>query len=256
MVEPGLVIVIPVYNEARRLPRTLPEVRDFVRSQAEPCGVLFVDDGSRDGSPGLLRAFITLQQAAQPRHRFHLLRIPHAGKGAAVQAGMLAAADWGGGATGVRLMCDADLSTPLTELPRLMKHLKPRGACDVVIASREMPDSRLDPPQPWHRRLMARLFRRLRRGLVLPNLRDTQCGFKLFTAEAAAKLFPRLQEHGFVFDVELLTLADAMGMTIGEVGVAWHNDRDSRVRPVRDALGMFWKLLRIRQRVREDLTQT
>ena len=150
-------------------------------------------------------------------------------------------------ATGtICLLCDADLSTPIEEFDRLRPLL---ATAQIVIASRDMPDSILSPPQPWRRRLLAKSLRAVRRLLLLRGLRDTQCGFKLFTRDAARAIFPRCHIRGFAFDVEALAIAEQLAYTIIEAGVTWRDDRDSRVRPLRDGLKMLAAVFTIWWRV-------
>lgn len=231
-----LSIVIPAWNEARRIAATLQQLDAFAEGAACACEVIIVDDGSTDDTATVVASF-------QPsRMALGLIRRAHAGKGACVREGMLAAT---GDAV---LMTDADLSAPLEQVPRLIERL---GAeADIVIGSRRMPDSVLDPPQPPLRRLMERTFRTLRRAILLPDIRDTQCGFKLFTRGAAQAVFPRVTVGSFAFDCEALAIARSLGLRIREVGILWRNHPDSRVRPVRDSLRVLLDLVRIRRRMR------
>ncbi len=233
---PELSIVIPAYNEARRLGPTLARIGTYLHAAARSAEVLVVDDGSRDGTAEVAR-----RSGAAAGLELRLLgREGHRGKGASVREGMLAAR----GAR--RLMCDADLSTPIEELERLEAALNAGG--DIAIGSRDMPDSRLDPPQPLARRLAAWSFRALRRRLLLPDLRDTQCGFKLFTAAAADDLFSRATVDGWLFDCEVLALARRRGYRVCEVGVLWRDDRDTRVKPAVVCVNALPTLLAIRRR--------
>jgi dolichyl-phosphate beta-glucosyltransferase len=237
-VVPALSIVIPAYNEARRLGPTLARLGAFLQSAERGVEVLVVDDGSRDATAEVARraadaAGLPLRLVRREQNR---------GKGASVREGMLAAR----GAR--RLMCDADLSTPIEELARLEAALE-TGA-DIAIGSRDLPASRLEPPQPPARRLAAWIFRALRRRLLLADLRDTQCGFKLFTAAAAADLFARVTVDGWLFDCEVLALARQRGYRIREVGVLWRNDRDTRVWPPAVLVTAVPTLLAIRHRTR------
>src|SRR5207245_5237723 len=134
-------------------------------------------------------------------------------KGAAVRAGMLTA----GGDP--RLFTDADLSTPIDELPRLREQL--HGRCAVAIASRALPLSQIDVHQPGRREAMGRMYNRLLRVAALPGLRDTQCGFKLFTAKAAVACFEPLRTLGFGFDAEVLLRGRRQGWTVAAVRVRW-----------------------------------
>ncbi len=159
------------------------------------------------------------------------------GKGAAVRAGMLQARG------DHRLFTDADLSTPIDELPQLRAQLHDR--CAVAIASRALPLSQIDVHQPGRRETMGRMYNRLLRVVALPGLHDTQCGFKLFTAEAAQLSFEPSRLEGFSFDVETLFVARLRGLRIAEVPVTWRNDAASRVGPL-NGLRAFLDLGKIR----------
>jgi len=200
------------------------------------CEVIVVDDGSRDGTCDIVRRF-----AAEPLDLRLLVSPANCGKGHAVREGMLAA-------TGkLMLMCDADLSTPIPEVEKLLAWLD-RGY-DVVIGSRDMPESVLNPPQPRLRRWLAWGFRAIRRRLLLRELRDTQCGFKLFRRDAARASFSRQATAGWLFDCEVLGIAERLGYRIKEVGVVWGNNPDSRVKPVREAFTALPRLLSIGRRL-------
>jgi dolichyl-phosphate beta-glucosyltransferase len=211
---PSLSIVIPAFNEARRLPKTLVRLHGWLADSPHRHEIVVVDDGSTDGTAEAAReaggeALVLL------RHQ------PNRGKGYAVRRGMLAA-------TGERrLMTDADLSTPIEELPRLMNELD-RGA-EIAIGSRAVPGAQIEVHQPAYREAMGRVFNRVVQSLLLPGLKDTQCGFKLFTARAAKKSFGACRLDGFSFDVEALYVARRSGMRIVEVPVVWRNDEASRV---------------------------
>jgi dolichyl-phosphate beta-glucosyltransferase len=227
---PALSVVIPAYNEARRLPQTLARLRRWAASTSSPVEVVVVDDGSTDQTAEVAREAggddLTLL-----RHE------PNRGKGYAVRRGMLAA----GGER--RLMTDADLSTPIEELPRLMGELD--AGAQIAIGSRAIAGARIEVHQPAYREAMGRIFNRLVQLLLLPGLKDTQCGFKLFSARAATDAFGACRLDGFSFDVEALFVARRQGLRIVEVPVVWRNDEASRV-----SLGgggaAFLDLLRIR----------
>ncbi|MFQ5807670.1 MAG: dolichyl-phosphate beta-glucosyltransferase [Phycisphaerae bacterium] len=236
--KPELSIVIPAYNEAHRIGQTLEALRDHAVRSAACCEVIVVDDGSRDGTAGVVRGF-----TAEPLEIHLLTNATNRGKGYSVRQGMLAAT------ADVVLMCDADLSAPIEGVEKLLPWLE-RGY-DVVIGSRDQPDSKLDPPQPLPRRLMAWVFRALRRRLLLPNLQDTQCGFKLFRRDAARAIFSRQTIDGWLFDCEVLGIADRLGYRIKEVGVTWRNRPHSRVKPWREAVAALPTLLAIRRRLRK-----
>lgn len=233
---PTLSIIIPAYNEERRIGAALKTVRDFAQRTGRTVELIVVDDGSADATAKRVREFDPGPVALRL-----LSGQPNRGKGAAVKRGMLAA-------TGeLRLMTDADFSTPLGELAKLEPWID-RGF-DVVIASRSLADSILDPPQPFYRRLMGRMMILVRGSMMLRGLRDTQCGFKLFTAAAAKRIFELQTIDGFAFDVEALAIAWKLGLKIKEVGVVWRNDPDSKVRPIADSLRVFKALFEIRRRI-------
>jgi len=143
-----------------------------------------------------------------------------------------------------RVFSDADLSTPIDELPQLRAQLHDR--CAVAIASCALPLSQIDVHQPGRRETMGRMYNRLLRVVALPGLHDTQCGFKVFTAEAAAACFGPLRTKGFGFDAEVLLRARRLGWTVAEVPVRWSHREDSRVSPVRDSARTLLDLLRLR----------
>jgi dolichyl-phosphate beta-glucosyltransferase len=228
---PSLSVVVPAYNEARRLPATLARVGAYLQGLGREHEIVVVDDGSTDATAAVARAAGDVVRVL--RHH------PNRGKGYAARRGMLAA-------TGERrLMTDADLSTPIEELASLEAALD-RGY-DVAIGSRAVAGARIEVRQPAYREAMGRLFNVLVQALLLPGLADTQCGFKLFTAEATEAAFSPCRLDGFSFDVEALYAAQRRGMRIAEVPVVWRNDAATRV-----SLGgggaAFADLLRIRWR--------
>ncbi len=230
MTAPALTVVIPAYNEKARLPATLAKIAPYLRAAHPDHEILVVDDGSTDGTADVARA------AGLPSLSV-IGYAPNRGKGYAVRQGML-------DARGTRrLMTDADLSTPIEDLARLASALD-TGA-DVAIGSRALRTSNVELRQPWYREGMGRLFNVFVRLLVLPDLRDTQCGFKLFTASAAETAFTRARLDGFSFDVETLYIARRRGLRIAEVGVTWRNDEATHV-GLRRGGQAFLDLLRIR----------
>lgn len=229
-------VIVPAYNERRRLPQSLQAIRAYAERSGRTIEVVVVDDGSTDGT-----ADLAAEHAADPLAVRVLRNDGNRGKGYSVRRGMIEA---GGD---VLLLSDADLSTPIEELDKLLPWMD--AGYEVVIGSRAMAESVLDPPQPFFRRLLGRTFGKVRRAIILPDIWDTQCGFKLFRRDAAHAVFPEQQADGFAFDCEVLGLARKMGYRIREVGVTWRDDRDSKVRPVRDSLAILLSLLRIRRRL-------
>jgi dolichyl-phosphate beta-glucosyltransferase len=211
-----LSIVIPCYNEATRLPRSLPVIQEYLRNSGLTYEILVVDDGSKDGTV----AYVEAESAKDPSLR--LLRYgQNHGKGFAVRYGMLRArGQW-------VLFTDADLSTPIGELDRFLPFLE--KGYDVVIASRALPESRLEVHQPWYRERLGRLMNRLIRSVSGLKFSDTQCGFKLFTRRAAQDVFENVTVETWMFDVEALVIAMKLGCPIVDVPVTWINSDESRV---------------------------
>jgi len=232
---PELTIVIPAHNEAVRLPITLPRLAEFVRSIPQACEVILVDDGSTDGTADLARV------AAAMLPLRVLSYAPNRGKGYALRQGVAAARG------AFVLICDADLSAPLAQVDVLLAQLA--AGADVAIGSRDLPTSRLNPPQPWGRRAAAAVFRTVRRQFLVPQLRDTQCGFKLFRGPVAQDVFSRCLEDGWFIDCEVLALACRLGYEVREVGITWGDVPGSKVRPLMTAWAAVPALLRIRRRV-------
>jgi len=227
-----LSLVIPAYNEERRIGATLREVVGYLERQPYPGEVLVVDDGSADGTAAVVEAFA---RSFPGRTQARLLPAPHRGKGHAVKLGMLAAAGE------YRFLCDADLSMPVTEIG---KFLPPSlTGYDIAIGSREGPGARRIG-EPLARHLTGRAFNWFVQAVAVPGVQDTQCGFKCFRAEAAQALFPLQRLDGFAFDVELLFLARRKGMRTVQVPIEWHYRSESKVSPLRDVLGVRWRAWR------------
>ena len=227
MSDPFLSVVIPAFNEAERLPRTLGRLADYLRAFGRAHEILVVDDGSSDATA----------ESARAAGATVLRNDKNRGKGHAVRRGMLEARGQR------RLMTDADLSTPIEELKRFLETMD-RGF-DVVIGSRALPGANIEVHQPWFRENMGRLYNLFVRALAVPGLRDTQCGFKLWTAAAARDAFAPARLDGFSFDVEALYLARKRGYRIAEVPVTWRNDAATRV-GLGTGSAAFPDLLRIR----------
>lgn len=224
---PALSIVIPAFNESTRLPRTLARLREYLQRSPGEWEILVVDDGSADDTA-----------AQAPGTGVRLIRNDrNRGKGYSVRRGMRAARGER------RLMCDADLSTPIEELPRLAQRLD--EGYELAIASRAMAGAKIEIHQSHYRESMGRLFNVCVRAIALPALHDTQCGFKLFSAAAAEDIFSLARLDGFSFDVEALFIARKRGYRIAEVPVVWRNDSASRVRFGAGMLA-FADLIRIR----------
>lgn len=225
-------VVIPVYNEERRLAPSLDEVLSYLRAAGRPWELLVVDDGSSDGTAALVEA----RAAGEPGLR--LLRLGrNRGKGAAVRAGMLAA-------TGeIRLFRDADSSTSIEHLELFLKEFE-KGS-DVVIGSRRVPGVKVLRHQPLLRERLGQGFTLLSRALLVWEVRDFTCGFKAFSAKASEEVFSRQLIERWSFDSEILYIASRLGLRISQVPVTWTDDPASKVRLSRDVVGSFVELLRI-----------
>jgi dolichyl-phosphate beta-glucosyltransferase len=247
---PDVTIVLPAYNEAPRIEPALSELFGYLlrggrprsggRSSDElgPWEVLVVDDGSTDATVAVVEAFADSIRARGREPRLRVLRCPHRGKGGAVTAGVLAA-------TGdLVIFTDADMATPPDQLPLLTAALADH---DIALGSRVQPDGQdRRASQPFHRRLLGRVYRMLAGAWVTGDVPDTQCGFKGFRREVGHDLFGRLKTTGIVFDAEVIHLARRRGYRMAIVPVMWHDVRGSRMR-VRPALALavLWDLVRI-----------
>jgi dolichyl-phosphate beta-glucosyltransferase len=229
-----LSIVIPAYNEARRLPATLQAVSAYLagRPDLDP-ELIVVDDGSTDGTVETLRQLP--DNGVPPRI---LGFAGNRGKGAAVREGMLAASG------DFVLFMDADNSTRVNEVEKLLEAAGPEHP--VVIGSRYVAPGSIKIRQPWYRVAISRAGNRVIQLLLLPGIQDTQCGFKLFSGDAARELAGSLTMDGFSFDMELLAIAKRRGYPITEVPVNWYDTPGARLRPIRSTLQTFRDLLRIR----------
>ena len=211
-------LVVPAFNEAGRIEDCVRSIAAWVRTR--PGGrdweVLVVDDGSTDGTADRAR-----RVAAEERLDLRLIAYaPNRGKGAAIREGVLASKG------DPVLVSDADLSTPLTEFSKLDG---PLAAHEVAIGSRAIDENLVRRRQPLHRVLLGKVGNGMIQLFAVPGIRDTQCGFKLFRAEAARRIFARQRLNGFGFDVEVIAIARHMKLRLVEVPVIWRNDPDSRV---------------------------
>ncbi len=235
----NLSIIIPAYNEARRLGVTLEAIAGRA-AQSELYAsyeVIVVCDGCRDATEQVARSFcgrLPMRIVAYPKNR---------GKGYAVRAGVALSSG--------RLVAfmDADGATPVQEMELLAAPLLSSQA-SIVIGSRRVPGAHLVAPQAFHRRWLGRLFALHARLVLGLAVRDTQCGFKVFQGTVARELFSKVRCDGFAFDLELLALARVYGLRVQEIGVTWREQAGSTVRPLRDGLRMVCSAWRIRGRMR------
>jgi len=230
---PFLSIVVPAYNEAGNISRTLTQMRGYLDRQPWSYEVIVAADGT-DGTREAAAAF------APDDARYSVIgTAQRGGKGKGVRDGVSRA-------TGQIIgFIDADYKTPIDEVDRLLPFL--REGYEVVIGSRAVGESRIERRQPLYRRIGSKGFKWAMRAIVgLWGVADTQCGFKFFQAHIAHDLFSRQKIDGYMFDVEVLRLAMKSGYRIKEVGVLWRDDADSRYDPVAGTLKNARELLRIR----------
>lgn len=239
--KPYLSVVIPSYNESKNIKRNvLDEVIAYLKKQKYDWEVILSDDGSTDGTTQLLNDF------AKKDKRIKVIDNIHAGKGPTVQSGILQAkGEW-------ILFTDFDQSTPLSEIEKLFEY---KEDYHVIIGSREITGAKRDK-EPLHRHVMGKGFNVLVQALAIPGIYDTQCGFKLFTHDAAKDIFSDLVVYGRseeradaftgAFDVEALFLARKKGLKIKEVPITWHHNETDRVSPIKDSLRMLRDIIKVR----------
>lgn len=228
-------IVIPAYNEARRLPATLDAVAAYLRkAEWASAEVLVVDDGSTDATAAVVESHPDAGATVR------LLRNPgNRGKGYSVRHGMLkASGEW-------ILFTDADLSAPIEELEKLVEAATSQGA-DVAIGSRALDRSLIGVHQSGFREQAGRIFNLMMRIVTGLPFWDTQCGFKLFSRRAAREIFRRQRIDRFGFDAEVLFIARQLGLRTIEVPVRWNHVEGTKVHLLTDSLNMFLDLIRIR----------
>lgn len=229
-----LSVVVPAYDEEKRLPPYLESILAYLASTTLSYEIIVVDDGSSDATASVVQRYLETNPAVK------LLRLPqNRGKGFAVRSGMLQASG------ALRLFTDADGATPITELESLLQAVSSGG--DVAIGSRVVSDGRHTVRAHLHRRVMGYVFRSLVNSLLLSRIRDTQCGFKLFTARAANHAFALQRIDDFGFDVEILFILSRNGYRVAEVPVNWNDQKGSKVRLLRDSVRMFLDILKVRR---------
>ncbi|MCD6062296.1 MAG: hypothetical protein K0R82_207 [Flavipsychrobacter sp.] len=211
-----LSLIIPAYNEEDRIIPTLREAYAYLLKKKVPFEILVIDDGSSDNTIGVL------SKLKQELPALHIIPIAkNKGKGNAVRKGMLAAKG------NIRVFADADGSTPIEELDKLLLPLSTSNA-NITIGSRYITSSEVIKAQSKTRIAWSRTVNRLVQGMLLPGILDTHCGFKAFTSDAAERVFSMCTINGWSFDLEVLTIARRLQMTIVEVPVKWANDERSK----------------------------
>ncbi|MFK7800346.1 MAG: dolichyl-phosphate beta-glucosyltransferase [Anaerolineae bacterium] len=235
---PLLTIVVPAYNEGKRLPATLPQIVHYISQQAFGVEVIVVNNNSSDDTRQIADEF------AADYSYIKVIDETRQGKGAAVKTGMLA------GSGEYLFIADADLSMPIGEVSRFLP--PESGDYDVAIGSREAPGAvRYDEPE--YRHIMGRVFNLIVRWFAVPGFHDTQAGFKCFTHEAAHQVFPKQTVDGWAFDVEVLYIAQKQNCKILEVPIEWHYQPNSRINPLRSSYEMFVEVFKIRQKGKQGI---
>jgi len=232
MPKPFLSVVIPAYNEAKRLPLTLIDIDKHLDEQEYSYEIVVVNDGSTDETAEIVARFAPL---------INNLRLidnsENKGKGAVVRQGMLEAKGlW-------RLFMDADNSTSVVEFNKMISYFK--SGYDVVIGSRDVRGSRMMPAQPIHKRLLGRLGNLIIQLFLTRGIWDTQCGFKCYSEDAAEKIFPLTKIDRWGFDAESLALAKVLGYKIKEIPVFWVNDVRTHVK-LKDYLQVLFETVKVR----------
>ena len=233
---PPFSVVIPCYNEAARIGDTVRSTLDYLSTESPEAELIVVNDGSTDATPTIVR-----EALAGAKIETQLLEnFPNRGKGAAVRSGLLAAT------RPIGLFFDADLSTPLSETPKLIEPIA-NGEVEVAFGSRALDRKLIGVHQPWRREQAGRVFNLIVRLATGMPFWDTQCGFKAFRLDVCRPILEKAHTIGFAFDVELLFLAYRAGLRLREVPVRWNHSEGSKVQVVRDSLAMLREVIALRR---------
>lgn len=239
----NLSIIIPVYNEEKRIVKTLQSVETFLcqhKARWQNAEVIVVSDGSQDNTENAVKHLMTkfkeLKFIGYPINK---------GKGYAVRTGV--AASMGR----IVIFMDADGATPITELNKL-SDIMVNNKADIVIGSRRMPETNIMKKQPIHRIFIGHVFSYITRLILQVPFLDTQCGFKVFNGNIGRELFGKCNSDGFAFDVEILYMAIQSGVRVVEHGVDWNDDADSRVSPLQDGFKMLKCIIRLKKYMRKE----
>jgi glycosyltransferase involved in cell wall biosynthesis len=233
---PPFSLVIPCFNEAARIGGTLRVTLDYLTANAPESELIVVNDGSTDATAAIAREMFSQAKIATRL----LENFPNRGKGAAVRSGLLAARE------PIGLFSDADLSTPITETPKLIEPIA-NGEVDIALGSRALDRSLIGVHQPWRREQGGRVFNLLVRVATGLPFWDTQCGFKAFRLDVCRPILEAARINGFAFDVELLFLAHRAGLRIREIPVRWNHAEGSKVSFFRDSLRMLREVIVLRK---------
>lgn len=235
MSDVAISLVIPTFNEEKRLGNTLRSVLSYLQGKRWEFEILVVDDGSTDKTQEI---FLNIAAEYPRQLKFIKNKINH-GKGYVVRQGVLQASK------DYVFFSDADLSTPIYEIEKLLTALQ--GGFDIAIGSRAVNRELIKKHQPWYRDCIGRFFNLCVQLWVLPRIKDTQCGFKGFTKKIAQRIFSQQKLDSFIFDVEILYLARKIDAAVAEIPVEWVNSEDSRFRLTFSNFVTMWRdLLSVR----------
>jgi len=229
-------LIIPTFNEAQRLGNTLRSVISYFQTKQYDFEIIVVDDGSTDKTQEVFLKIVT--EFPMGKLKFIKNKTNH-GKGYVVRQGVLQATKE------YVFFSDADLSTPIYEIEKLLNALK--GGFDIAIGSRAVDRSLVKKHQPWYRDFTGRFFNLGVQIWTVPGIKDTQCGFKGFKKKAALAIFKPQKLTSFIFDVEILYIGRKLGLKIAEIPVEWFNNEDTRYKPSLSNFLTMWKdLIRVR----------
>ncbi|MCC6277624.1 MAG: glycosyltransferase family 2 protein [Oligoflexia bacterium] len=239
---PFLSLVIPAYNESRRIERSIRDLQAFFRLLKINMEILIVIEKSSDHTVELAKNLID----GDPLFRI-IANDVHKGKGFAVKTGMLQARGE------LVFFMDLDLSTPLVEVVSFISEFQQRPDVDIIIGSRKHKESQVIKKQTLIRRKMGQIFNLFVQALAVKGITDTQCGFKAFRKHTVKPIFSRQTIDGFSFDVEILLLAEALGYKIHVKPVKWINSPESKVHIIKDSIKMLVDLLKMKRLVSKTL---
>ena len=232
---PSFSVAIPCFNEAARIGETVRATLDYLSAQSPDAELIVVNDGSTDATPTIIREAL---RGAKIQTRL-LENFPNRGKGAAVRTGLLAATK------SIGLFFDADLSTPLSEIPKVIGPIA-QGDVDLAFGSRALDRKLIGIRQPWRREQAGRVFNLIVRLATRMPFWDTQCGFKAFQLDVCRPILEKAHTAGFAFDVELLFRAHHAGLRLREIPVRWNHAEGSKVHVIHDSLRMLREVIALR----------
>jgi dolichyl-phosphate beta-glucosyltransferase len=232
---PPFTVAIPCYNEAARIGETVRATLNYLEAESSDAELIVVNDGSTDSTPSIVREALACAKVQTQL----LENFPNRGKGAAVRSGLLAATK------PIGLFFDADLSTPLSEIPKVIEPIA-NGDVDVAFGSRALDRKLIGIHQPWRREQAGRVFNFIVRIATGMPFWDTQCGFKAFRLDVCRPILEKAHTIGFAFDVELLFMAYRAGLRLREVAVRWNHAEGSKVRVIHDSLAMLREVIALR----------